>query len=676
MIRPVSRRLTSKLPTLPMHTDFDPSPASDHPANPVRPAVGRTNRREFLRLLGLGFLASYTTVPFGEAEAAARDAQPDPFGVRAVDDAGTTFPQSVASGDPTPSGMILWTRLLPAVVTGTDPLLLEVALDAAFSQIQLRVNVPASQITPTLDNTVRVDLDRHLRPNTIYYYRFIYQNVSSRTGRARTLPLANDATVSSLKFAVLNCQDYTNGYYGAYAFIAADSTIDYVLHVGDFIYETTGGTGFQSGPFPDRNIILPTDPASQAALGLADYRFLYQTYRGDSGLRDTLENFTWMTIWDDHEMANDQYHDYTDTEYPSGSQGAPDHPYTTSPQSYQGGAKTSAQLLHQLKLDSQQAWFEYGAVRVGFNQSSADIFGRLQIYRNFRFGTLVEFFLTDERTYRSSHPEGESVPGVPSGFGARYLAPSSPPLVGQNDPSRTMLGATQRAAFVNSVGASGALWKAWANEVLLAPLQIQVTAPLLAVLPAPLSQLLAATIPIGGFATVDNDSWDGYAYERTQINTALRDAGVQNLVVLTGDLHTYVASYVKADYTSGSNANAPGTLVNVIGVEYMTPAITSSNLQEQLGLGDQAEAGLEQASLAVNPHLQYLNSHQYGYATVEFTRDHCDYTMYVVDKSTPTPAPAVVVKQFRTPVGQPLITDITPAAKASRPIKVGVPVRR
>ena len=101
---------------------------------------------------------------------------------------GTVFPQSVASGDPTASGMILWTRLAPGVVTGTDALGLEIALDASFTQIQLRVRIPASQITAALDYTVRADLDRHLQPNTIYYYRFIYQNVSSRTGRARTLP--------------------------------------------------------------------------------------------------------------------------------------------------------------------------------------------------------------------------------------------------------------------------------------------------------------------------------------------------------------------------------------------------------------------------------------------------------------------------------------------------------
>ena len=154
---------------------------------------------------------------------------------------------------------------------------------------------------------------------------------------------------------------------------------------------------------------------------------------------------------------------------------------------------------------------------------------------------------------------------------------------------------------------------------------------------------------------MDNDSWDGYQYERTLITTAMHAAGVENLVVLSGDLHTYVASYVKIDYTDPDNTNP----ANVVGVEYMTPAITSSNLQEQLGLSDQAEAGLEAVSTGLNKHLVYLNSHQYGYATVKFTRRHCDYTMYVVDKNTPDPAAPLVARKFRTPVGKALIDDIT-----------------
>jgi alkaline phosphatase D len=595
--------------------------------NPAHPS-----RREFLRFLGAGFLASYTVLAATDADAMGSGSHV--FRINSADSDGASFPQSVASGDPTASGFILWTRLTPALVTGNDVLGLEIALDADFTQVELRVRIPAAQISSALDYTLRVDLDGKLKANTTYYYRFIYLNVSSRTGRARTLPHKNDETFHSLKLAVVNCQDYTNGYYGSYNFIANDPSIDFVLHVGDFIYETTSNTSFQGAQ--NRPITLPS--GSTVALGLDDYRALYQTYRSDAYLRAALENYTWMIMWDDHEMANDQYHDYVND-----SAGAPDHPFTTE--------ANAANLLRQLKFDSQQSWFEYTAVRATLNESAADIFGRLQIYRNFRFGTLVEFFLTDERTYRSPHPEGENLPGIPDGFGARYLAPDLP----QTDTTRVMLGDTQREAFVSGVIGSGAQWKAWANEVLLAPLQIQVSNELLSVLPATLAGLLAESPGVGGIATVDNDSWDGYQIERTKILSALAGAGVQNFVILTGDLHTYVASYAKADYTDPDNTNA----ANVVGVEYMTPAITSSNLQEQLGLSNQAEGGLELLAVGTNKHLVYLNSHEYGYATVTFTRKHCVYTMYVVDKNDPNPATALIVRKFRTPAGEAKIEDIT-----------------
>ena len=161
------------LPT--MQTDSTSSTTNVTP-DPVRFSGSRASRREFLRLLGLGFLASYTV-----ATADASDDRSSAFRIQSVDEDGTTFPQSVASGDPTPSGVIFWTRLAPAAVTGTDHLVLELALDAGFTRNVLRVRVPADQITAALDYTLRLDLDGRLEPNTLYYYHFIYRQVSSRT---------------------------------------------------------------------------------------------------------------------------------------------------------------------------------------------------------------------------------------------------------------------------------------------------------------------------------------------------------------------------------------------------------------------------------------------------------------------------------------------------------------
>jgi alkaline phosphatase D len=581
-------------------------------------------RREFLRLAAAGFLAGYVLRPTEILRA-----QSEPFAINATLAPESVFGFSVASGDPNPTGVILWTRINPGVVQSGSPVGIEIAADTSFTQSLLRLEIPASEVTPALDYTLRVDLSGHLQSNSIYYYRFIYRSVASKTGRCRTLPRENE-TIAKLKFAVINCMDYTDGYYPAFNYIADDPSIDFALHLGDFIYETTGGTSFKSNPFPDRTITLPS--GSDVALNLADYRALYQTYRRDPFLQKALENFTWLVTWDDHEMANDQYHDYANN-----SAGAPDHPYTTDP-AYQAN---SVSLLRQLKFDSQQAWFEYNAARVKFDAEGTDIFERLSIYRKFRFGRLVELFLTDERTYRSPHPEGETE------FGERYFAVSD---ARQRDPNQTMLGQVQRDTFIHDVAASTSLWKAWANEVLLGALQVLITPDLLGKLPT--SRI--------GLLTADNDAWDGYQYERQFIASALKQAGVSNLVVLTGDLHTYLAGHFKKDFNQLLNIDP----INLVGVEYMTPAMTSSNFQEQFNLPSDLEALLEDLVLVNNPHIKYFNSHQHGYATVEFNLQYCQYVMYSVDKTqNSSSATRSVVKQFLTPVGTVRILDVTPAGQ-------------
>ena len=315
----------------------DPS-FSTAPTAPTAPT--RLHRREFLRLAGLGFVAAHTLLPAGPLAAA-----PSPFLIDPTRPPAGTFGLSVSSGDPSPTGVLLWTRVNPEAIVPEAVLGVEVALDAAFTQTVVRARVPANQLLAALDYTVRVDLNGQLLPNTRYFYRFIYNGTASRTGRARTLPAPGDAALASLKLAVVNCQDFTNGYYPAYNYLADDATVDFVVHLGDFIYETTGGTSFQDAPFPDRQIRLPSSAAGNVARDLGDYRVLYRAYRSDAFLQRALENFTWMVIWDDHEMANDQFHDYA-----GNSQGAPDHPFAAD-----------AAALRQLKLDSQQAWFEYNA---------------------------------------------------------------------------------------------------------------------------------------------------------------------------------------------------------------------------------------------------------------------------------------------------------------------------
>jgi alkaline phosphatase D len=334
-------------------------------------------------------------------------------------------------------------------------------------------------------------------------------------------------------------------------------------------------------------------------------------------------------------MANDNYHDYANN-----SQGAPDHPFNAD--------ADKVNKLRQLKFESQQAWFEYTPSRVGLNLNATDIFGRLSIYRKFKFGNLVELFMTDERTYRSAHPFGEGQ------FIQRYISRLVPSVQGAAD--RTMLGTTQRNWFVNSVSTSTALWKVWGNEVQLSPFTLylddQLAAAVNAFLGIPANAPFAYT---AGLHTFDNDAWDGYQYERAVICGTLKQAGVKNLVVLTGDFHSYYASLVKVDFSNSSNADA-----NLLGVEYMTPAITSSNLADQLNNGAFTAilSGMA-VNPSLNPHGKFFDSAHYGYATVEFNASRCEFTMYVVDKSTNLPsATRTVLKKFQTPVNVAAITEV------------------
>ncbi|HET8706163.1 MAG TPA: PhoD-like phosphatase N-terminal domain-containing protein, partial [Pseudomonadales bacterium] len=219
-----------------------------------------TDRRRFLTLLTAGLTTPYL-LTFASAKAKAAGLDGVSFSNTNVNfdsaslntDSAAVFDLSVASGDPSPTGVILWTRLAPSAWRTTEALYFQVSLQPDFNALVLQGQVDASDISPDRDFTVKIDLNGTLEENTRYYYRFIYNGTVSRTGRCRTSPHEG---VTSLKFALVTCQDYTNGYYAAFDHIANDNSIDFVIHLGDFIYESAGDPRFQSLPFADRIIQL------------------------------------------------------------------------------------------------------------------------------------------------------------------------------------------------------------------------------------------------------------------------------------------------------------------------------------------------------------------------------------------------------------------------------------
>lgn len=564
----------------------------------------KISRREFLRSAGLGALGLLTPYVLlrpgrlGWANAAALFAFDPNLPPEDV------FGLSVASGDPTASGVILWTRINDDQWQPDTQLAFEVALDEAFSQIVAQGVVDSADFDANRDYTVKLDLDGSLSAGGVFYYRFIYQQTASQTGRCRTLPAANSAP-TGLKLGLLTCQHYTNGYYGALHHLAQED-VDFVLHVGDFIYES----GSTNQDYPTHVLQIP---GGSPATSLEAYRYLYRAYHSDPFMQEVMARHTFIIIWDDHEMANDCYWDY-DLDAP----GAPDHPFAGNPAA-----------LTQLKLESQRAWAEYVPARPQIDPNATHPHDYLTIYRRFQFGDLADLFMTDERTYRTPHPCGEST------IGGRYVSLGCPM---QSDPAQMMLGQAQHDWLVDGLVNSPAIWKLWGNEVIQMEL----------IIPRPQNP--------NGDIFLNLDAWDGYEYERRNILTQVRDAGMKNLVVLTGDLHAYMAGYLKIDYADHNNTDPN----NVVGVEFMTPAVTSSNVGEVLAdLGLPFEIG-EGLVRLLNPHVRFFDGYHWGYSVIEVTRTFCEYRTYSVDKTVDSPAAArTLLKRLRVLRDRTRLWDLT-----------------
>lgn len=522
---------------------------------------------------------------------------------------GEGFPQSVASGDPTSSGAVLWTRVDPTVAQGIgkdefDPHLFaregqtpetfaavrrgsfvrfEVAADPDFVRIVCRGYAP---IYRDFDNVVKVDLDGQLQPRSLYYYRFItLDGHTSRAGRFKTAA-AETATLPALRLGCVTCADYTSGYYHAYRLLAQEE-LDLVVHLGDYIYEAVGAEGYQD-PLPDRQIQLPSGNAK--ATTLEDYRTLYRTYRSDPDLQTLHERHAMAVIWDDHEFANGAY-----------AATAPDDDLAPDP--LRRNAAT-------------QAWFEYMPARVQFD-AAADFQSAIRLYRSIKFGNLMELLLTDERLYRSAHPCGEST------IGQRYLSPGCPRMF---EAEQTMFGAEQRAWFLRRLSESTCTWKVWANEVQFTQFKI-----------------------LGLY--LDLDAWDGYADERARLLERLQRSRVQNFVALTGDLHSFEANIIPSRFS----LIRPG---RPLGVELMTGSVTSGNLRELieqrfsgrfcrnaplpvetadglLGIlrAESTNDFFDKLSLLVsleNPWIKFFNSSEHGYSVLDLSPRAMTWTAYAV----------------------------------------------
>jgi alkaline phosphatase D len=323
--------------------------------------------------------------------------------MREVVDGFEFFPQSVASGDPRPGSVILWTRVDdPELPDGDIELELELSSDAEFTSLIGELALVTAQAK--FDRCVKVRLI-DLPVGEWFYYRFVYHKgdswYSSRVGRSKSAPLP-DAD-ASVRFPVLSCMDFARWY--SVLQLLAEQEFDFSVHLGDYIYETTGDPEFQV-PIAGRTIefddldgamVFNEGESSQyyAAASLDNYRQLYRTYRGDRMLQTIHERAPMIVIWDDHEYSND-CHGATAT--------------------YFAGLIDETDLPR--RKAANQAWFEYMPVDYQDDPTfeydpDAEFPGDLVIYRDFEYGAHLHLAMTDERTWRSDHPIREDAfPGT------------------------------------------------------------------------------------------------------------------------------------------------------------------------------------------------------------------------------------------------------------------------
>ena len=507
---------------------------------------------------------------------------------RTVRAAGSVFTLGVASGDPLPDSVILWTRLAP------KPLELdggmgkakakvdwEIARDEAFTQERQSGSVEA---TPTYGHSVHVDV-KGLTPDTWYYYRFKHGSELSPVGRTRTTPELG-ASMSRLVVGQTSCANWQSGYYQLYSDLAAQQP-DYWLALGDYIYEYRGSK--------DNRYLRPTQktptrpiPWSDEPFTIGQYRRQYGLYRGAKELQELHAVAPYSVIWDDHEVDNN----------------------FTASKSGGDGQKDKIKFLRR-RAAGFQAFWENHAIRV---PQPKPMPSSMTIYREITWGTLATFLMLDGRQYRSDQP-GNNAKNDFGGWVEDMFAPTA-----------TMLGATQEQWLSGRLADSTAKWNFIAQQTVLSSVDGGVGLPLLS------------------RGLYNYDAWDGYWAARERLVQAIQQGQVRNPVVLTGDFHCNLAFDLLSDWPDPRDYPTISELVaatkvwqgTAIGTEIAAGAISSPTFFEP---GSVIPLSVGEATLAGTPWASYAELLSNGYALHEITPE-ADRATFRVCKSVNLPSTA------------------------------------
>ena len=439
----------------------------------------------------------------------------------------SVFVHGVASGDPLPDAVILWTRVstedgTPTAVRwqlSTSPQFASIAREGTFDTSSER------------DFTVKVDATG-LEPGTTYYYRFDALGEQSPVGRTRTAP---QGVTPRLRFAVCSCASYAHGYFHSYRALAQKPDLDAVVFLGDYIYEYGNGQYGNVREYDPPHEILTID----------DYRRRYAHYRRDADLQEVHRQHPFLAIWDDHEFANNAF-----------SAGAENH--TEGTEGSFAERKAVAAKVY-------QEWMPLREQAGG------------RIFRKLSYGDLADLLLLDTRIW---------------GRVEQLEKNSSAPAI--DDPERTILGDAQEDWLATELAESKAQYKIVAQQLMM-----------------------------GQFKTFFNgDAWDGYPASRTRFFDIIENGAIDNVLVLTGDIHSSFCGELTRD--PAAMTYDPESGAGALAVEFVAPAVTSPGLPPALA---NAQAGI----LKDNRQLKFVDMVHRGYVVLDVDTKRAQAAWFLFD---------------------------------------------
>ena len=488
------------------------------------------------------------------------------------------FTHSIASGDPYCNSVILWTRCSPmygdvndnSTVSGYVPLYnhgpvqvstAPVCVEYKVSETSDFSNVVSNGMAYTssdVDYTVKVEAGG-LQPFTRYYYQFNVcgSNTKSPLGRTKTAPAPND-DVTAVSFAVYSCANYPFGFFNAYGNPVRKDSVDYVIHLGDYIYEYAGtgdyGYGYSIGRVPA--------PYGDIIYTLYDYRARIGAYRADQDLQLSHANFPWIPVWDDHEVADNTYRD-----------GMAELNNTEDSFISDGGVSTD-----QRKMNAVRAYFEWMPIR------QVEMNDNLRIWRSFQMGSMLDLIMLDTRQYDRSITDLY--------WNTDYVHTIS------DDASRTLMGSRQENWFYSELSQSakrGAHWRLIGSQIVFSKVNEGVV--------------------YGNANPLDYDAWDGYTANRNRTLSHLMDNNIGNNIIMSGDSHAAWVSDVvwlgNSNYNVDSGAGAIGAEFGGSAVSSPCPYGQNISLHSANNYSDWLEAN--------NPELHWNDLYYRGYFELHFT---------------------------------------------------------